>query len=298
MIPWRSFCTQCATPCLCMQGCTEGLSTRLLKWSQSIRISHVILAYAETRPAHAHSHRRFPHSYSVQPLSNSSPLSPKWCRDQKKANRKPRRGTRNNAKAAHYSKNSNGNKEKHNERVLKRVKEQNDPTHLHRHRHLVCMWKGTANSYQVSCMSVRSGQRNCIAVRVWQQRDSVPLYIASSLEHMPVGGDSSLETRRMSLPLPQHTHSTQPRLIPSFLPPSARPRHSTLLSFWLARLLRPAFQSVTMSTRCFPSSSVILTLSLWPSLCPMLTILQVLWRVWHTHALSFTPWTNQIQPYN
>lgn len=82
--------------------------------------------------AHAHSsHRQFPYSCSVQPLYNSFPLSPKWCRDGKKANRKPLRGTRNTTKAAHHSKISI------TKGFSKGLGSKNDPTHLHRHLDLV-----------------------------------------------------------------------------------------------------------------------------------------------------------------
>lgn len=81
LIAWRSFCIQF----LHVRVYWETEHTRLLKWSQSIRISHVILAYAEMQAAHAHGHRRFPpFLFSAAIMCNSFPLSLKWCGDREK----------------------------------------------------------------------------------------------------------------------------------------------------------------------------------------------------------------------
>lgn len=136
-------------------------------------------------------------------------------------------------------------------------------------------------------MRVRSGQRNCITVRVLQPRDSVPLYIASSLEHTPVGGDSRLgDQTNEPAPPPTHTHTRAHSLVYS--------HHSTLLWLWLARSRSPAFQSVTMSTRCFASSSVILRLSLGSSFCLILTHSMKLEVLCCTNALPLHSLNNQL----
>lgn len=285
-----SFCT----PCLCMQGCTKALEIRLLKWLQTIGISHVysrIRRKANSACTHTHTDS-VPDllSYSVQLLHNSFSLFSKWCRDRRKRTRSLRGGQEATLKPLATARIATSHEEKHNERVFKKSQGAKlIPPTCTGILIWLFMWRGfkkkAANSYQVSCMRVRSGQRNCIALCVLQPRDSVPLYIASSLEHTLVGGDSSLgDQTNEPTPPPTHTHTHT--LVYS--------HHSTLLWFWLARSTSPAFQSVTMSTRCFVSSSVILMLSLGPSLCLILTHSMTLEVLCCTNALPLRSLNNQL----
>lgn len=119
------------------------LSTRLLKRSQSIRISHVILRTRRNANRTCTQSQTVLHSYSVQLLYNYFPLSPKWWRDREKATRKPLRGTRNNTKATHYSKNSKEGMKKNMPKGFKKGQgAKMIPPTCTSILILLCMWRG------------------------------------------------------------------------------------------------------------------------------------------------------------